>query len=244
MNFHNKSVLITGGSRGLGKALALELFGRGAKVVIVARNKDELEGVVDEIRSGGGQALSISADVSLLEAVHAIVGRASAFAGPVDILINNASTLGSTPLPLLSDTDTAGFQEVLNTNLLGPFRLTQAVLGNMLLRNEGLILNISSDASVSAYPRWGAYSVSKAALDHLTRIWAAEVEDFGVRFLSVDPGEMDTKMHASAIPDADLSTLAHPAHVASKIVTLIERSSDYENGARLSLESLKEEVPA
>nr|WP_276320220.1 SDR family oxidoreductase [Corallococcus coralloides] len=92
----------------------------------------------------------------------------------------------------------------------------------MVVRGRGLILNITSDAAVSAYPRWGAYSVSKAALEHLTRIWASEFEGSGVRLLTVDPGDMDTRMHRDALPDADPATLAKPEDVAARILALVE----------------------
>src|SRR4029077_13332630 len=102
---------------------------------------------------------------------------------------NNASVLGPTPLPLLVDTESAAFAEVVRVNLEAPFRLTQSVLGGMLLRRSGLALNLSSDAAVNGYPGWGAYSAAKAGLDALTRVWAAELEGSGVSIHSVDPGD-------------------------------------------------------
>jgi NAD(P)-dependent dehydrogenase (short-subunit alcohol dehydrogenase family) len=118
-------------------------------------------------------------------------------------------------------------------NVVGPFRLTRILAGSMVLRGRGLVVGITSDASVAAYPRWGAYGVSKAALDHLARIWAAELEGTGVRFLTVDPGEMDTRMHADAVPDADPTTLADPRAVAARIVALIEAAEHAPSGTRL-----------
>jgi NAD(P)-dependent dehydrogenase (short-subunit alcohol dehydrogenase family) len=103
----------------------------------------------------------------------------------------------------------------------------------MAVRGGGLVVQISSDASVAAYSGWGAYSVSKAALDHLGRIWGAELERAGVRFLSVDPGEMDTRMHADAVPDADPATLLDPALVAKRIARLISRADALPVGARV-----------
>src|SRR6185369_6353707 len=138
-----------------------------------------------------------------------------------DVLVHNASTLGRTPLPLLLDTDCEDLERVLAVNLVGPFRLTKALAGSMALRGGGLVLHVTSDAGRTPYPGWGAYGVSKAALDHLGRIWAAELEGSGVRFLTVDPGEMDTQMHAEAMPDADRSVLARPEAVAARIADLI-----------------------
>ena len=134
---------------------------------------------------------------------------------------------------MLLDTDCEDLEEVLAVNLVGPFRLTRAIAGGMALRGHGVVLHVSSDAAVSAYARWGAYGVSKAALDHLNRTWGAELDGTGARFLSVDPGEMNTKMHADAIPDCDPQTLADPAQVAARIVGLLERAETLPNGARL-----------
>jgi NAD(P)-dependent dehydrogenase (short-subunit alcohol dehydrogenase family) len=107
----------------------------------------------------------------------------------------------------------------------------------MALRGRGLIVSVTSDAAVSAYPTWGAYSVSKAALDHLGRVWATELAGSGVRFLTVDPGEMDTAMHAEAMPEADRTTLADPAVVAERILDMIRSAEQIPSGARLEAAS-------
>jgi NAD(P)-dependent dehydrogenase (short-subunit alcohol dehydrogenase family) len=194
------------------------LAAAGARVVLVARDRAALDQVVEGIRARGGEAHGIVADVGDREATYAIAGQATAAVGEIDWLINNASTLGPAPLRLLLDTDCEDLSQALAVNLVGPFRLTKALLGPMVLRGRGTVLNISSDAAVAAYERWGAYGASKAALDHLTRTWAAELAGTGVRVLAVDPGEMNTRMHAQAIPDADPATLADPAQVARAIV--------------------------
>lgn len=228
-----KSVVITGGSRGLGKALAQSLAARGAKLVLVARQQAELDAVVSTIKRGGGSAFGIAADVGDKESIYPIAGQAAVLAGPVDILINNASTLGPVPLRLLLDTDCEDFERVLQVNTIGPFRLIKAVAGSMSLRQTGVVINISSDAAIEAYPGWGVYSASKAALDHLTRIAAAELADTGVRFFSVDPGEMATQMHADALPEADPESLQSPGAVAEKIVSMIQHADKIKSGARL-----------
>ncbi len=220
-DFSSKTALITGASRGLGRALSLSLSAAGAHVVLVARGKAALDDVVNAIRARGGRAHGIVADIGDPDAAAAIAGQAAAVAGRVDLLINNASTLGALPMPLLTDTEPHDFDRVFQVNVAGPFRLTRAVAGSMLLHGAGVVVNISSDAAVEAYPTWGAYSASKAALDHLTRVWAAETAGSGVRFISVDPGEMRTQMHADAIPDADPATLADPADVAARIVASV-----------------------
>jgi NAD(P)-dependent dehydrogenase (short-subunit alcohol dehydrogenase family) len=228
-----KSVLITGGSRGLGRALALRLSAEGAKIALVARDKEQLDRVVSEIRKQGAIAFGIVADVGEKESVYPIVGQAAALTGPVDVLVNNASALGPVPLRLIPDTDCEDFERALQVNTVGPFRLIKAVVGSMALRQTGVIVNISSDAAVEAYPSWGVYGASKTALDHLTRIAAAEMAGAGVRFISVDPGEMDTRMHADAMPDADPAELRSPAVVAEKIVAMIRQSDRIANGSRL-----------
>src|SRR5919204_154703 len=170
------------------------------------------------------------ADMADKRAIHAIAGAAAAVVGPIDVLVHNASTLGPTPLRLLLDTECEDLGSVLETNLIGPFRLTRVIAGAMALRGSGVVVHVSSDAAVAAYPRWGAYGVSKAALDHLNRTWAVEVPE--VRFLAVDPGEMDTDMHAAAIPDADRAALARPQDVARKIARMIADCDRIESGSR------------
>jgi NAD(P)-dependent dehydrogenase (short-subunit alcohol dehydrogenase family) len=235
MNLNGRAALITGGSQGLGRALGEALAGAGARVVLVARHAPALEAAVAAMRARGGEANAIVADVAELEATHAIAGQAAALVGPVDILINNASALGPVPLRLLLDTECEELTRALAVNLVGPFRLTKAIAGSMLLRGHGTIVNVSSDAAVEAYARWGAYGASKAALDHLTRIWAAELAGTGVRIFSVDPGEMNTRLHADALPEADPASLADPARVAAGILTLIADQGAAASGARVTV---------
>jgi NAD(P)-dependent dehydrogenase (short-subunit alcohol dehydrogenase family) len=223
-DFSNKTVLVTGGSRGLGRALG-ETFARaGARVVLVARHEQPLAEVVAAIRAAGGEAHAVVADVAERDATAAIAGQAAALVGPIDVLVNNASTLGPVPLRLLLDTDCEDLERALAVNLIGPFRLTKAIAGPMLLRGGGTIVNITSDAATEAYERWGAYGASKAALEQLGRVWGAELAGTGVQVVTIDPGEMDTRMHADAMPDADRSKLADPAQVASRIVAQLQKA--------------------
>ncbi|HEY2404595.1 MAG TPA: SDR family oxidoreductase [Polyangiaceae bacterium] len=242
MQIAQTATLITGAGRGLGRALGEELARKGARVVLVARTRADVEAVARTIRERGGEAHALVADLGRKEDVYPLVGAASALVGPIGLLIHNASTLGPTPLRLLLDTDCEDLSRVLETNLLGPFRVSRAVAGSMALGTGGTIVHVSSDASVNAYERWGAYSVSKAALDHLARLWAAELGSHGVRSFSVDPGEMRTQMHADAVPEADPATLADPNDVARRIVTLLE-SDSVANGARLLASDVRE-VPS
>jgi NAD(P)-dependent dehydrogenase (short-subunit alcohol dehydrogenase family) len=233
MELEGRGVLITGGSKGLGAALAEELARAGARVAIVARGSGDLERVAARIRGAGFEAHAVPGDVGDKRAVHGIAGAAAALVGPVEVLVHAASTLGPTPLRLLFDTECEDLETVLQTNLVGPFRLTKIVAGGMALRGSGVVVHVSSDAAVAGYPRWGAYSVSKAALDHLNRLWAAELSSTGVRFFSVDPGEMDTEMHAAAMPEADRAALARPQAVARRVARMIAGAGRIENGARL-----------
>ena len=233
MRIRDRAALVTGGSRGLGAALGRALAGAGARVVLVARGREDLERTVHEIRAAGGSAYALVGDVGDKESVHFLAGAAAALVGPVDLLVHNASTLGPTPLRLLLDTDCEDLEGVLAANLVGPFRLTKVLAGSMALRGEGLVVHVSSDAAVNPYPRWGTYGISKAALDHLGRIWAAELEGTGVRFLTVDPGEMDTRMHALAMPEADPRSLQDPAAVAARILALIAAADTIGSGSRL-----------
>lgn len=232
MDLKGTATLITGASRGLGRALAEQLGEAGARLVLAARGAEALEQVAAGIRRRGGEAHALPFDVGDKQQIHALAGAASALVGPIDLLVHNASTLGPTPLRLLLDTECEDLASVLETNLLGPFRLSKVLAGSMALRGTGSIVHISSDAGVSAYERWGAYSVSKAALDHLSRLWAAELGGRGVRVLSVDPGEMDTQMHREALPGADPSQLAQPGDVARAILRLL-RDDSVPNGSRV-----------
>lgn len=232
-DFQGIHALITGGSHGLGLALARELGRRGARVTIVARDAAALTDAAAGLQADGVDARAIAADLGDKAAIHAIAHQAAALRGDVDLLVHNASTLGPTPLRLLLDTECEDFECALQVNVLGPFRLSKVIAGSMALRGRGTIVHVSSDAAVEAYPRWGAYGASKAALDHLSRTWAAELEGTGVRVLAVDPGEMDTRMHADAVPDADPASLDAPADVARAIAAILIDEAGAPSGARV-----------
>lgn len=244
MNVNGKNILITGASKGLGKALALELGARGARLALVARGREELEQVAGEIRARGGIAHPLPADLGSKTLIHPLAATAQSLLGSVDAVIHNASALGPSPLRLLMDTACEDLEHALAVNLVGPFRLTKLLAGPMAIAESGLVIHITSDAAVSAYPTWGAYSVSKAALDHLTRLWAVELEEFGVRFVSVDPGDMDTDLHREAVPDADPSGLLDPRESARRLVRLIEEIETVPGGSRVVLSEREEAVAA
>lgn len=213
-------VAVTGGTSGLGLALVRLLTAMGARVAFVARGA---EAVARTARETGAQG--IVGDVGRKEDIHPIALQVTAGLGGLDVLINNASSLGPVPLALLADTECEDLEQALAVNLVGPFRLTKTLFGALAASARqgrgAVVLNISSDAAVNAYAGWGAYSASKAGLRHLTAIWAEEARDDGVRFLSIDPGDMDTKLHALAVPDADPSTLKMPELSASEIVQAV-----------------------
>lgn len=228
MNTHTTPTLrvaITGGTSGLGLALVKQLHASGAQVAFVARHAAR----VAEVARAHPGTHGLVGDVSRQADIYPLALQITAALDGLDVLINNASHLGPTPLALLADTECEDLEAALATNLLGPFRLTKALLGALgASARDGrpaLVINISSDAAVSAYPGWGAYGASKAALSHLSRIWHEELREHGVRVITIDPGDMDTPLHALAVPDADPATLKRPAQAAREIVALIEREA-------------------
>ncbi|MGD9895312.1 MAG: SDR family NAD(P)-dependent oxidoreductase [Dehalococcoidia bacterium] len=219
--------LITGASRGLGRALALAFAREGADLILNARagSAHDLASVGREAEAAGARVLLVTADIAKRDDVERLAAAALDRFGRVDILVNNASALGPTPMPYLSDYPPDAWDDVLRTNVSGPFLLTRALVGPMIARGSGSIINISSDAGVVGYPTWGAYGVSKAALDHLTRTWAAELEGTGVRINSVDPGDMNTSMKRASEPDGDATAWANPESVTEVFVWLASNES-------------------
>jgi len=211
-------VAVTGGTSGLGLALVELLRERGAAVAFVARRNGRVREVAGRLSGTHG----IVADVSRKDDVHPIALQVTVALGGLDVLIHNASSLGPVPLALLADTDCEDFEEALATNLVGPFRLTRALLGALAASarqgRPAVVVHVTSDAAVTPYAGWGAYGASKAALLHMSRIWDEELRPHGVRVLAVDPGDMDTPLHALAVPDADPATLKKPAAAAAEIV--------------------------
>lgn len=214
---HGLRVAVTGGTSGLGLALVRLLAARGARVAFVARTARTVDLTVNETAAHG-----IIGDVGCKDDIYPIALQITGGLGGLDVLINNASSLGPTPLAPLADTTCEELEEALAVNLLGPFRLTKALLGALAASARdgrgAVVVNISSDAAINPYAGWGAYGATKAALRHLTGIWAEEANADGVRFLSIDPGDMDTPLHALAVPDADPATLQRPADAAVQVV--------------------------
>lgn len=231
---------VTGSTSGLGLALVETLRERGAAVAFVARQAERVREVARRLPETHG----LAGDVSRKEDIHPIALRITAALGGLDLLINNASSLGPVPLALLADTECEDLETALATNLVGPFRLTKALLGALAASaREGrpaLVISVTSDAAVTPYPGWGAYGASKAALLHLSRIWDEELEAHAIRVLAIDPGDMDTPLHALAVPDADPATLKRPADAAREIV---ERIAVFVEERRTHDESRRQAAP-
>jgi len=221
---HSLRVAITGGTSGLGLALARGFAALGARIAVIARGRDGLDRAAREIPG----VIGIVGDVSKKEDIYPIATQVLGNLGGLDILVNNASSLGPVTLALLGDTECEDFEAALVTNVLGPFRLTKALLGALAASaREGrspVVLNVSSDAAVNAYAGWGAYGASKAALAHMSRIWDAELSPEGIRFLALDPGDMDTPLHAIAVPDSDPATLKRPEDSARELMAAISEA--------------------
>ena len=211
--------LITGASAGLGRALTLELAARGWHLVIDARNADRLAALASELPADAVVRM-VPGDVA--DAAHrAELAHTIAEFPSLDLLVNNASTLGETPLPRLATADPAEFDQAWRVNVLAPLGLIQLLLPT-LHRSAGTVVNISSDAAVADYEGWGAYGATKAALDHLTRTLAAE--ESGVRWYGFDPGDMRTEMHQAAFPGEDISDRPEPESVVPRLLRLLDTS--------------------
>jgi short-subunit dehydrogenase len=213
--------IITGASQGLGAELARLLAERDYHLVLNARRAAPLEAIAREL---GAEA--VAGDVG--EIAEEIAARALTTFGRVDLLINNASELGPSPMPRLDNYPWEALLRVFRVNVVAPIHLTQLVLPSMKSRGAGTIVNITSDAGANAYPGWGGYGASKAALEHASRVLAAELDGTGVRVLVVDPGDMNTEMHRLAEPGVDLSHLPSAASVAPRVVELFDRSVPFE----------------
>lgn len=217
-------IVLTGGTSGLGLALLKALRQRGAQVAFVARNAERVRAVAAAHPGTHG----VAGDVADKQQIHALALQLAGVLGGVDVLIHNASSLGPVPLKPLADTECEQFDDALATNVLGPFRLTRALLGSLAASardgRAARVLFIGSDAGLNTYANWGAYGASKAAARHMAAIWDQELEALDIRVLELDPGDMDTPLHAAAVPDADPATLQRPADAADKVIAHLEAS--------------------
>ncbi len=198
-----KVALITGASRGLGRVLAGFLAKQGYTLIAMARNEADLQAAAKEFAAAGVPVVSIPGDVSVPSDRLRLLEAAKRY-GRIDLLVNNASDLGDTPLPSLENASRDTFLRVFDVNTLAPLALVREALP-LLIRAPGLVVNITSDAAVGGYPGWGVYGASKAALELVSKTLAAELRDRDVAVVAVDPGDMRTQMHQDAYPGQDIS---------------------------------------
>ncbi|WP_067890787.1 SDR family NAD(P)-dependent oxidoreductase [Nocardia vaccinii] len=209
----NPTALITGASAGFGRATALALAERGWDLIITARGPEPLERV--RAATGATAVPGDVADPAHREHLAAVLtGR-----DRLDLVLNNASALGPSPMPRLADYPLGEFAAVLQTNVVAPLAVLQLALPKLRVR-DGMAIDISSDAAVTPYEGWGAYGASKAALDHLTAIFAAENPRLYV--YGFDPGDMRTAMHQAAFPGEDISDRPEPETVVPALLHLID----------------------
>jgi NAD(P)-dependent dehydrogenase (short-subunit alcohol dehydrogenase family) len=216
--------LITGASRGLGKETARLLAQRGLRLILTARGEDALERVAGELRAAT-PVVALPGDVADPSHARRLVTAGLQSFGQIDVLINNASVLGPTPMPRVEALPLEGLENVIRVNVMAPLSLTQLVLPQMRARHTGTIVNLTSDAGVQAYAGWGAYGTSKAALEQLSRVLAQELKGTGIRVYVVDPGEMNTQMYREAEPEADVSHMPGADSAAAALVDLIARET-------------------
>ena len=207
--------VITGASQGLGLALATALARDGWSLVLDARRAHRLEAAAAGL-SGPGEVSAIAGDVTDPPHRQALAEAAAAL-GPVRLIVNNASTLGASPLPTLTDVDPGVLRRIFDVNLVAPVALLQAL--DPHLADGATVVNVTSDAGVEPYETWGGYGSSKAALEHASRVLAAERPD--LRVLVVDPGDMRTEMHQDAFPGEDISDRPEPAASVPGLLALI-----------------------
>jgi NAD(P)-dependent dehydrogenase (short-subunit alcohol dehydrogenase family) len=212
--------IVTGASKGLGLAVARELARAGISLVIDARGADALAAAEREL-SELTSVVAIAGDVTDAAHVHRLVETAETRFGRIDLVLNNASTIGRSPLPPLEQLSPAAFDRIFTTNVYAPLHLIQHALPVMKRGGGGTIVNVSSDAAVEAYAGWGGYGSAKAALEHMSRILAAELDGSGIGVIVADPGDMDTDLHAEAVPGADRTQLADPRDVAPALMRTI-----------------------
>ncbi len=217
---NDEVALVTGASQGLGLEVAQLLAQRGLRLILTARGAQDLERAANDLRRHT-PVIALPGDIADRAHAERLVNAGLARFQGIDLLVNNASTLGPLPQPPLASLRPDALDRIFRVNVTAPLHLVQLVLPRMRARGRGAIVNISSDAAVQAYAGWGGYSASKAALEHLSRVLAAELAGSGVRVYVVDPGDMNTQMHRDADPGADLSGLPGPEVAAGRLVELL-----------------------
>jgi len=218
-----KVALITGGSRGIGKAIAMAYAREGAKVFICARKRGRLRKAAEEIRAAGGEVRWGAADISKANAVRRLVRQVCRAYGAIHILVNNASMLG--PREPIIRYPVPAWERVVKANLTAVFLVTKEVLGVMVRQKEGVIINLSSGVGRIGKARWGAYAAAKFGVEGLTQVVAEEVKEWNIRVNAVNPGGTRTEMRAEAYPDEEPMTLPTPEEIAPIFVYLASAES-------------------
>ena len=237
-----KVALVTGASRGLGRVLAGFLAKQGYALLTMARDEKPLLAAAKEFAAAGVPVVSLPGDVSDPNDRHRLLEAVAAH-GRINVLVNNASDLGDTPLPPLVQASRETFLRVFEVNTLAPLALVREALP-LLRRGTGLVVNISSDAAIGGYPGWGIYGASKAALDLVSKTLAAELKDQGIAVVSVDPGDMRTKMHQDAYPGQDISDRPMPDVTLPFWAWLLSQPPMKVTGMRYQAQAAVWEVPA
>ncbi|HTJ24648.1 MAG TPA: SDR family oxidoreductase [Candidatus Limnocylindria bacterium] len=232
--------VVTGASKGLGRALARALGEHGISLVIDARGEEPLQRVARELAERV-PVVALAGDVADPAHVHALIEAAERRFGRIDLLVNNASTIGRSPLPVLAQLSPQTLARIYETNVFAPLHLIQHALP-IIARGGGTIVNVTSDAAVEAYAGWGGYGSAKAALEQMSRVLAVELEGSGVGVIVADPGDMDTELHRLAVPDADPATLGAPEASARALLRVI--AAPRATYARVALQSPQFAVPA
>jgi NAD(P)-dependent dehydrogenase (short-subunit alcohol dehydrogenase family) len=236
----DKFALITGASRGLGREIALAYAKEGVRgLALIARTIEPLQQLRSEIAqiAPEAQITVIQADLGSTTDVERVAAiTLEACNGRLDVLVNNASTLGPVPMPYLLDYPADDFQQVLRVNLAAPFLLIQNLMGAMV-DHGGSIINVTSDAGRTGYPGWGAYGISKFGLEGLSQTWASELAETAVRVNWIDPGSMNTAMHREAEPEEDPTAWADPADVTEIFVFLASDTSAHIRAQRFEAQS-------
>lgn len=227
-----KVALITGGSRGIGRAIASAYADQGAGVFICGRNPADVAATVDAVRLAGGIVDGTPGDIANPDDVRRIVGQAVQRFGAIDILVNNASLLG--PRVAIAEYDFADWRKILDVNLNGLFLVTHEVLPLMLARRSGAIINLTSGVGRVGKAKWGAYAVSKAALEGFTQVLADELRGEGIRVNSVNPAATRTQMRAEAYPTEDPMTLPTAESIMPIFIYLASEESVAVSGHALN----------
>lgn len=234
--------LVTGAGRGLGRVIATLLAGQDYDIVITSRTEKELQDTATSLRAIGAKVTAISGDVNDPNHRTRLLQETDLMGG-VSLLVSNASDLGETPRPELAKASLDRFRATLETNLVSPLALIQEALPQ-LQRTHGLVVNITSDAGQAGYPRWGIYGSSKAALDLVSKTLAAELKPLGISVVTVDPGDMRTRMHQEAFPNEDISDRPMPEVTLPFWAWLIKQDPRTISGMRYQAQGRLWEIPA